>query len=113
MEYAIIDYKTKNRVFDFNNAKLDTPSGQLYLQHLTEKGYYSQKALRINFEYSYFNDGGVDCLIISKETAIFLIENYTNLNGKIFQTYEQRKKTEKAAGDLAWCSSMKDPYDVG
>jgi predicted restriction endonuclease len=52
-------------------------------------------------------------LIISKETAIFLIENYTNLNGKIFQTYEQRKKTEKAVGDLAWCSSMKDPYDVG
>jgi len=113
MEYAVIDYNEKNGVIDFNDAKLDTPTGQHYLQHLTEKGYYSKKPLHIDFEYKYFNDGGVDCLIVSEKTANFLFKNYTNLGGKIFQTYEQRKRTENACGDLAWCSAMKDPYDVG
>lgn len=113
MDYAVIDYKEKNGVFDFNEATLDTPSGEYSLAHLTEKGYYSKKPLNIEFEYEYFNDGGMDCLIISKETADFLLKNYTNLGGKIFRTYEERKRVEKACADLAWCSAMKDPYDVG
>ncbi len=113
MDYAIIDYKGKKGKIDFNNAILDTPNGQHFLQHLTDKGYYSKKPLYIDFEYSYYNDGGVDCLIISEKTFKYLFDNYTNLNGKIFQTYEKSKRKEKAIGNLAWCSVMKDPYDRG
>lgn len=113
-DYAIYDYKEKNGKVNFNNATMDCPSGETFtLQHLTNKSYYSKKPLFLDIEYTHFNDGGLECLGISKETFEFLRDNYTNLGGKIFQTEEERYKTNKAAGDLAWCSVMKDPYDVG
>jgi len=113
-DYAIYDYRTKKGKINFNNATMDSPSGKTFtLQHLTAKGYYSKKPLFLDIEYTYFNDGGLDCLGISKETFEMLKSKHTGLGGKIFQTYEQRMRTEKACGDLAWCSVMKDPYDRG
>jgi len=112
-DYAILFYKEKDGKIDFNNATLDSPIAEYTLKHLTKKGFYSKKPLLLDIECTYFNDGGVDCLGISKETFEMLRDNYTDLDGKIFQTSEQRFRTNKAIGDLAWCDRMKDPYDVG
>ena len=84
------------------------------LSHLTEKGYYSQKPLYIHFATlgRVVNNNGKRWIVLTDDEYNFLKENYTQ-KGKIFQTYEEKQRTLKAAGDLAWCSSMKDPYDRG
>lgn len=112
-DYAILFYKEKDGKIDFNGSVLDTPDGQLTLKHLTTGGYYSKKPLFLGIEYTYFNDGGVDCLGVNASTFEFLRENYTGLNGKTFRTSEEKFRTGKAVGDLAWCSMMRDPYDIG
>ena len=84
------------------------------ISHLTENGYYSQKPLYIDFatpERVECN-GSKKWIVLTDAEYDFIKANYTQ-QGKIFQTYEQKQRTLKAAGDLAWCSSMKDPYDIG
>jgi hypothetical protein len=111
------------------NGKLDLKTCSIYnneiesnswndttqrLSHLTEKGYYSQKPLYVDFatlERVECN-GNNKWIVLTDLEYDYLKNNYTQ-QGKIFQTYEQRKRTEKACADLAWCSVMKDPYDVG
>lgn len=106
------------------NGKLDLQTCSIYsgnmannkrLTHLTEKGYYSKKPLYVDFAT---NDrvktlaNGNKYIELNDREYDYLEANFTQ-KGKIFQTYEQRKRTEKAVGDLAWCSLMKDPYDRG
>ena len=78
-----------------------------------EKGYYSKKALYVDFDYDVFDDGGVECLRVSKSIGERLLNNNTELEGKIFQTAYQRHSTNKAEGIKAICNVMHDPYDRG
>ena len=105
------------------NGKLDLKTCSIYdgsmenikrLSHLTEKGYYSQKPLYVDFATRERVEcsGNNKWIVLTDLEYDYLKDNYTQ-QGKIFQTYEQRKRTEKACADLAWCSVMKDPYDVG
>ena len=113
------------------NGKLDLKTCSIYnteiessswndktqrLSHLTEKGYYSQKPLYVDFatrERVECNENNNNKWIVLTDLEYdYLKDNYTQ-QGKIFQTYEQKQRTLKTAGDLAWCSSMKDPYDRG
>lgn len=84
------------------------------LTHLTEKGYCSQKPLYIDFATPnrIQSNGSRKWIVLTDDEYEYLKLNYTT-QGKIFQTYEQKQRTLKAVGDLAWCSSMKDPYDRG
>ena len=84
------------------------------LNHLTEKGYYSKKPLYIDFATPgrVESNGSKKWIVLTDSEYNFLKDNYTQM-GKIFQTYEQKQRTLKAVGYLAWCSSMKDPYDRG
>ena len=115
---AIIYVKGKDK-----NGLLDLKTCSIYngnmedikrLSHLTEKGYYSQKPLYIDFATNDRIKQAPQGLYIELSDAEYkyLLENFTS-KGKIFQTQEEKLKTAKAVGDLAWCSAMKDPYDRG
>ena len=122
--------KVKDGKIDLKNVPLyngDLSENKL-LCSLTPKGYYSTKPIYVDFATidRVVNVGGGKCTIINgkldgngkkymeitEEEYNYLLDNYTN-KGKIFQTAEQRYRTNKAVGDLAWCASMKDPYDRG
>jgi hypothetical protein len=106
------------------NGKLDLKTCSIYsgdmsknkhLSHLTKKGYYSKKPLYVDFatiERVKTAPSGNKYIELTDEEYDYLLDNYT-AKGKIFQTAEQRYRTNKAVGDLAWCASMKDPYDRG
>ena len=105
------------------NGKLDLKTCSIYdgsveniksLSHLTDKGYYSQKPLYVDFAIKdrVKSASGGKYIELTDLEYNYLLNEYT-VRGKIFQTYEQRKRTERACSDLAWCSVMKDPYDVG
>lgn len=117
MEFVIYNHTKTSKGIDINNATLEIENQGSYqdydIKHLTEKGYYSKKALYIDFDYESFDDGGMECLKISQSTAERLLKNNTRLNGKIFQTAEQRYHTNKAQGMKALCDVMNDPYDIG
>ena len=86
-----------------------------WLNHLTDKGYYSKKPLYVEFatpdriKTAPSNNRYIE---LTDEEYDYLDSNFTK-KGKIFQTAWERHSTNKAAGDLAWCSVMKDPYDRG
>ena len=113
----------KNGKLDLNSCSIyDTEINSNYwdekihrLSHLTAKGYYSTKPLYIDFathDRVDVAETGTKYIILTDEEYEFLKANYTQ-QGKIFETFEQRQRTLKAVGDLAWCSVMKDPYDLG
>ena len=85
------------------------------LSHLTEKGYYSKKPLYVDFATTNrvkTAPSGNKYIELTDAEYNYLDNNFTT-KGKVFQTYEQRKRTENACRVLAWCSVMKDPYDRG
>lgn len=117
MEFVIYNHTRTSKGIDINNATLEVNNEGSYkdydIRHLTDKGYYSKKALYVDFDYESFDDGGVECLKVSQSTGERLLKNNTGLKGKIFQTAEQRYHTNKAEGMKAICSVMHDPYDIG
>jgi len=117
MEFIIYNHKRTSKGIDINNATLDVVNGETYkdyfIQHLTKKGYYSKKALYIDFDYDVFYDGGMECLRVSQSVGERLLNNNTELGGKIFETAYQRYHTNQAEGLKALCSVMHDPYDRG
>lgn len=117
MEFVIYNHKTTSKGIDINKATLDVINGEAYksydIEHLTEKGYYSKKALYVDFDYEVYDDGGVQCLRVSQSIGERLLNNNTELEGKIFQTAYQRHSTNKAEAVKALCSVMHDPYDIG
>ena len=117
MEFVIYNHKRTSKGIDINKATLEVSNGGTYkdyfIEHLTEKGYYSKKALYVDFDYDVFDDGGVECLRVSKSIGERLLNNNTELEGKIFQTAYQRHSTNKAEGIKAICNVMHDPYDRG
>mgnify|MGYP001551746276 FL=1 len=85
------------------------------LSHLTNKGYYSKKPLYVEFatpDRIKTAPSSMRYMELTDEEYDYLDSNYTK-KGKIFQTAWQRHSTNKAVGDLAWISVMKDPYDRG
>ena len=115
MKNAILYYKTTENGIDYNNAKLFVGDKEYTLQHLTKSGYYSKKPLYLpNFKTTFFLDGDIEpALGISDEDALYLIEHYTNLGGKIFRTEREKYYVNKSESDKAICSAIKDPYDRG
>jgi hypothetical protein len=115
---AIIHIKEPDK-----NGKLDLKTCSIYnngmdnvnrLSHLTKKGYYSQKPLYVDFAVIDRVKPAVhgNYIELTDDEYNYMLNNYTE-KGKIFQTSEQRFRTNKAVGDLAWCAAMKDPYDRG
>jgi hypothetical protein len=117
MEFIIYNHTRTSKGIDINKATLEVNNEGSYkdydIRHLTDKGYYSKKALYVDFDYEVFDDGGMECLRISEAVAERLLKDYTGLQGKIFQTAQQRYYTDKAEGMKAICSVMHDPYDIG
>jgi len=116
--FAIYEHKRTNKGIDFNGAYIECDyidgsyTGHGYLRHLTAKGYYSKKPLILDFEHTVEMDGDVEVLIVSEEVGKNLIENFTNLEGKFFQTWWQKASTDSAVKMKALCDVMHDPYDI-
>ena len=77
----------------------------------TKKGWESTKKI---FEELDIIEEETDCdLIITESCAKMLLAKYGDVKVKRFETYESKKRRERAVGDLAWCSVIKDPHDIG
>jgi hypothetical protein len=111
------DKKVKNGKIDLKNSAIynGNMSENKSLCSVTEKGYYSIKPIYVDFATECrikLSPTGKKYIEITDDEYDYLLKNYTE-KGKIFQTYEQKMRTLKAIGNLAWCSAMKDPYDRG
>jgi hypothetical protein len=108
-----VDLRTTSlAIYDFESKQIVELKP---LSHLTDKGYYSKKPLNVEFvtpDRIKTAPSSMRYIELTDEEYHYLDLNYTK-KGKIFQTEWQRHSTDKAVGDLAWCSVMKDPYDRG
>jgi hypothetical protein len=116
--YAIYDHKRTKKGINFNNARIecdyvDGSHEGWNMQHLTPKGYYSKKPLILEFDFKVEMDGHVEVLILSESIGESLKANYTNLEGRFFQTWWQKASTDKAVKMKSFCDVMHDPYDIG
>lgn len=117
--FAIYDHKRTDKGINFNGAYIECDytdgsyDGRGYMRHLTPKGYYSKKALILEFDFKVEMDGDVEVLIVTEEIGKSLIDKFTNLDGKFFQTWWQKASTDSAVKMKALCDVMHDPYDIG
>lgn len=114
--YMITNYKETKKGIDINGAKLyliadDLSDAKevLEFQHTTDKGWKSKKAIKADFDY-VVNKEELACsaLQISDDIAAELIAQYQAVTVKTFSTW---RPDSKAAGILAMCEYMHDPYD--
>jgi uncharacterized protein YrzB (UPF0473 family) len=86
---------------------------------LTEKGYKSQKNIEINFiTMDRLQEGGGGWFVELTDSEFdYIKETYCNNSFKTFESPQMKASREsrlsQSSRDLAWCSVMKDPYDIG
>lgn len=102
---------------NINGAKLvyfiDGKEHTTKIQHLTKGGYFSKKAINMfNIDRVERPTDRKSIIHLDESELQFILDNYTNLDGKIFQTEGERVRTEKASA-MVKLASMIDFHDRG
>lgn len=119
--YLITNYKETSKGLDIKGARLyliadDKADAKevLQFQQATAKGWKSNKAIIVDFPY-VLNSEELVCaaLQISDDVAARLIEAYSGVKVKVWESYESAANTRNA-GAWAYIASeyMHDPWDT-
>ena len=109
----------KKGLVDFNwlNVKARNGNECFVMNHITEKGYYSKKAINIEglserLEIIKFPNGSRRYVIVISDNEYEALKKVYNVKGKIWQTENQRARSEKASA-MVFLAQRIDFHDRG
>ena len=109
----------KNGIVNFNRLNVKASNGKesFVMYHLTEKGYYSNKAINIEglnerLEVIKFPNGSQRYVIVISDSEYEALKEVYDVTGKIWQTENQRARSAQASA-MVFLAQRIDFHDRG